>query len=94
MDAFLKKMERLSEMASRRSDPAPLDAAGVMSRIHGLQIDEEGDVLTLPLGFFAGGAAAAAAAAVAVSFLAFAAWGEMSNPLTAMDSLIDVMEIL
>lgn len=92
MDAFLKKMERLSEMVSRRSDPAPLDAAGVMSRIHGLQIEEEGDVLTLPLGFFAGGAAAAAA--VAVSFLAFTAWGEMSSPLAAMDSLIDVMEIL
>lgn len=91
MDAFLKKMERLSEMASRRSDPAPLDAAKVMSRIHGLQIEEEGDVLTLPLGFFAGGAAAAA---VAVSFLAFTAWGEMSSPLAAMDSLIDVMEIL
>lgn len=93
MDAFMKKFERLSEMASNRSDPLPLDSAAVMARIRGLQVEDE-NVLTLPLGFFAGGAAAAAVAAIAVSFLAFTAWGEMSSPIAAMDSLINVMDIL
>ena len=93
MDAFMKKIERLAAMASERPLPAPLDASGVLARIRGLEVEDE-RVLTLPLGFFAGGAAAAAAAAVAVTLLAATAWAEMSSPFVAMESLIDVMEVL
>lgn len=93
MDAFVKKIERLSEMASRRPNPLPLDATGVMARIRGLQVEDE-SVLTLPLGFFAGGVAAAAAAALVVSTLAISAWTELSSPMVPVESLIDVMEIL
>lgn len=93
MDAFMKKIERLSEMASRRPDPQPLDAAGVMDRIRGLQVEDE-NVLTLPLRFYLGGVVAAAAVAVVVSSLAISAWTEISSPLPVMESLIDVMEVL
>lgn len=93
MDAFMKKIERLATMASERPLPAPLDASGVMARIRGLEIEDE-RVLTLPLGFFAGGAAAAAAAAVAVTLLAVTAWDDMSSPFVAVESLIDISEFL
>ncbi len=95
MDAFLKKIERLAEMASAESPPRPLDAAGVMNRVRGLDIDSGDDLpLSLPLRFWAGGAAAAAAAAVAVSVFAAAAWADLNSPLTAMESLFDVLDVL
>ncbi len=95
MDAFLKKIERLAGMASAQSVPRPLDRAGVMERIRGLGIDREDDrVLSLPLRFWAGGAAAAAAAAVAVSVFAVSAWADMNSPLTAVESLFDVLDVL
>ena len=93
MDAFMKKIERLAEMASGQSVPVPLDATGVMARIRGLEFEDD-RVLTLPFRFFAGGAAAAAAAAVAVTLLAATAWGEMSSPFIPVESLIDLTEVL
>lgn len=93
MDAFMKKIERLAEMASGAAVPQPLDATGVMARLRGLEIEDD-RVLTLPLRFFAGGAAAAAALAVAVTALAATAWSEMSSPLMAFESMIDVMDVL
>jgi hypothetical protein len=99
MDAFMNKIERLAAMAGMRSVPKPLDCGGVMTRIRCLDVEDEG-VLTLPLRFFAGGAAAAAVAAVAVTLLAATAWMEMISPLAAADSmpaiesLVDVMEML
>lgn len=93
MDAFMRKIERLAEMAEARSVPRPLDSAGVMARIRGLEREDD-RVLSLPLSFFAGGAAAAAAAAVAVSLFALSAWQDMGSPLTAMESMFDVMEVL
>lgn len=93
MDELMNKIERLAAMAGSRSVPKPLDCAGVMDRIRGLEVEEE-DVLSLPLRFYVGGAAAAAAAAIAVSLLAATAWTEMSSPLLAMDSLVEVMDLL
>ena len=96
MDAFMKKIERLAEMATAQSVPQPLDAAGVMARIRGLEVEDDERVLSLPLRFWAGGAAAAAVAAVVVSLLAATAWTEMGSPLTAIQSLMeaDVLDIL
>ncbi len=90
MDAFMKKIERLADMAARRPSPLPLDPGGVMDRIRGLEIED--DVLRLPMGFFAGGAVAAAVAAIAVSVVAAMAWSDLNSPLTAMRSMLDVME--
>lgn len=89
MDDVLKKIERLADLAAGQPLPLPLDPAGVMARIQGLEIEEPG--ARIPLGFFAGGAAAAAAAAVFVSILAFAAFQELASPDGAISSLMDVM---
>lgn len=91
MDAFMKKLEQLSEMAALRPDPRPLDSALVMSRLHGLDCVMDDRVLSLPLRFWAGGAAIAAAAAFGVTTLASTAWTEMSSPLVAVDSLFNVL---
>ena len=95
MDAFMKKFERLSEMAAGRPDPRPLDCGAVMSRIHGLSgldiATPDDRVLSLPLRFWAGGAAAAAAVALGGATLASTAWMEMASPLTAVDSLFSVL---
>ncbi|MDR1744432.1 MAG: hypothetical protein LBS30_01615 [Planctomycetota bacterium] len=95
MDAFLKKIERLAELAAGESVPQPLDSVGVMNRIRGLEIGREEDrVLSLPLRFWAGGVAAAAAVAIAVSLFAVTAWTEMNSPLTAAESFFDVLDVL
>lgn len=94
MDAFMKQIERLSDMASARSVPQPLDRAAVMARIRELAVEEDDRVLSLPLRFWAGGAAAAAAVAIAVTLFAATAWTDMGNPLTATDSLFNVMDVL
>ncbi|MCD8351302.1 MAG: hypothetical protein LUC93_11905 [Planctomycetaceae bacterium] len=93
MDAFLEKLDRLASMARQQSVPRPLDGDGVMARIRGLELEVAG-VLSLPLRFYAGGVAAAAALAIAVTLFAATAWTEMSNPLTAIDTLVDVMDML
>lgn len=89
MDAIMNKIERLAAMARSQSVPVPLDCDSVMARIRGLEVEEEG-VLSLPLRFYAGGAAMAAVAAVAVTLLAATAWTEMTGPLAALDSLAEV----
>ncbi len=92
MDAFMKKIERLSEMAARRPNPLPLDAGGVLSRIRELEIEEE--ATQLPLMVYFGGAAAAAVVAIGVTVIASSAWSDMSNPFVAMSSLGDVVDVL
>lgn len=97
MDDFMNAIERLAALARSQSVPRPLDCAGVMARIRGLEVEDEG-VLSLPLRFYAGGAAAAAAAAIAVTLFAATAWTDMAGPGVAMDSLLDasldMMELL
>lgn len=101
MDAFLKKIERLAAMASTEPAPAALDVDGVMAKIRGIDIaggleaDAEDDgVLSLPLRFWAGGAAAAAVVALAVSLAASTAWTELTSPMAAAESLFNVLEAL
>jgi hypothetical protein len=94
MDAFMKKIERLSELATSQSVPLPLDRRAIMARIHGLAVEEDDQVLSLPLRFWATAAATAAAAAIAVSVFAATAWTEMGSPTTAVESLFDIMEVL
>ncbi len=94
MDVFMRTVERLAEIARAESVPRPLDCAPIMLRVRGLGIPEDDRMLSLPLRFWAGGAAAAAAAAVAVSAFAAAAWTEMGDPSTAVQSLFDVMDVL
>ncbi len=93
MDAFMRNFERLAALARGASAPRPLDCAGVMARIRGLEREDE-NVLSMPFGFFAGGAAAAAAVAAVVAFLAVSAWNEMNSPLGALDSMFNVLEVL
>ena len=93
MDAFMKKIERLAEMAKAQSVPQPLDSVGILARIRGLEREDD-RVLSMPFGFFAGGAAAAAAAAVVVTLLAVSAWNDMSSPIEAIDSMFNVMDVL
>ncbi len=90
---FLEKLDRLASMARQQSVPRPLDSEGVMARIRGLEMEDDG-VLSLPLRFYAGGVAAAAALALAVTLLAATAWTEMSSPVYAIDTLVDVMDML
>ncbi len=94
MDTFMRKIERLSEMARAESVPRPLACAPIMARIRGLAIEDDDRVLSLPLRFWAGGAVAAAAAAVAVSVFAVMAWTEMGSPATAVESLFDILEVI
>lgn len=91
MDAFVRRIEQLSDMAAQRPDPRPLDSALVMSRLHGLDCRMDDEVLSLPLRFWAGAAAMAAAVAVGVTTLASTAWMEMSSPMMAVDSLLNAM---
>lgn len=91
MDNILEKIERLSALAAQRRDPRPMDVAGVMADIRGLEIEDE--ALSLPLGFLSGGAAAAAAAAVAVSVLAVSGWNDLSSPMLSIDALLDISEV-
>ncbi len=93
MDAFMKKIERLAEMARASSVPLPLDTAGVLARVRGLEREDD-NVLSMPFSFFAGGAAAAAAAAVVVAFFAVSAWNDMNSPIEAIDSMFNVMDVL
>ncbi|MCD8140796.1 MAG: hypothetical protein LUE17_13630 [Planctomycetaceae bacterium] len=93
MDAFVEKLDRLTSMARHQSVPRPLDGESVMARIRGLEMEDDG-VLSLPLRFYAGGVAAAAALALAVTLFAATAWTEMSSPIIAMDTLVDVMDML
>lgn len=93
MDAFMKKLERLAEMASRRDDPVPLDVSGVIARVRGLEIEDE--VESLPIRLFAGGAMAAAAAAAFVTVLGVSAWQEISNPtIVPIESLISLSNVM
>lgn len=93
MDAVLKKIERLAELASRRGDPEPLDVAGAMARVRGLEVDDGAE--GLPIRFFAGGAMAAAAAAVFVAILGVSAWREISNPtLVPIESLVSISNVV
>ena len=92
MDSFLEKIEALADMAELRPPPAPLDASGVMARIRSLGPPEE--AFPVSLGFFAGGTAAAAALAFLAYWAAAAAWAELSSPLAAMGSIMDVMEVM
>lgn len=91
MDHFLNKLDTLAALASGRADPVPLDAGRVMARVRGLEIEDEEVV---PIRFFAGGAVAAAAAALALSPFALSAWDELSNPMAAMNSLLEVMDVM
>ncbi len=93
MDAFMKKIERLAEMARSAPAPRPLDSAGVMARIRGLEREED-NILSMPLGFFARGAAVAAVAALVVTFFAVSAWSDLNSPLEALDSMFTVMDSL
>ncbi len=93
MDAFIKKIERLAEMARAASVPQPLDRAGLMARIRGLEREDD-TVLSMPFGFFAGGAAAAAAAAAVVAFFAVSAWSDLNSPIEAIDLMFNVMDAL
>lgn len=93
MDDFMKKIERLAELARAQSVPQPLDSVGLMARIRGLEREDD-RVLSMPFGFFAGGAAAAAAAAVVVTFLAVSAWSDMNSPIEAIDSMFSLMDVL
>lgn len=93
MDAVMKRLEQLAELASRRADPAPLDAGGVMLRIRNLDIDDAADIV--PIRLFAGGALVAAAAAAFMSVLGVSAWNEIANPtLVPIDSLISLSNAL
>lgn len=92
MDNILNTLERLAVMASARPEPLPLGAGGVMARIRGLEIEDEAPII--PIRFFAGGLAAAAVAAVAVTLVAATAWQQLASPAEAMDSLMDVMDIV
>ncbi len=91
---IMRKIERLAEMSAARSDPLPLDANSVMHRIGALRVEDDDAVLSVPLGFFAGGAAIAAAAAIAVTLLAATAWTDMSSPFAAVESLLDIQDVL
>lgn len=93
MDAFLKKIEQLADLASGRADPQPLDPAGVMARIASLpsELEEEEDS-TLSLKLFAGVGAAAAAAAAVIFVLAASAWIDLNSTGAAIESLMEVME--
>lgn len=90
MDDFMKKLDRLSELAARRPDPRPLDASFIMAGVRGLEIED--DSLVIPFGFLTGGAAAAAVAAVVTSLFAMTAWTEMSSPFPEVASLLDVVD--
>ena len=90
MDTVLEKIERLADLASREPTPVTLDVESVMLNIRGLEIEEE----PLPLKLFAGGALAAAVAAAFVFVVAAGAWMDLNSPYAAIDSLMDVMDIL
>ena len=93
MDTFLNKIDRLADLASRETDPQPIDADAVMARIAALPRaadDEEPETFSLRL--FAGVGAAAAAAALVVFVLAAGAWTDINSPAAAIESLMEVME--
>ena len=92
MDDFMTKVERLAELAAKRRDPLPLDAASIMTGIRGLEMED--DALSIPLGFLSGGAAAAAAAAVVITLFAATAWSDLSSPFVEMASLLDIADIM
>ncbi|MCC8166327.1 MAG: hypothetical protein LIQ31_09285 [Planctomycetes bacterium] len=90
---IMKKIERLAVMAATRSDPLPLDANSVMRQIRALRDVDDDAVLSVPLVFFAGGGALAAAA-IAVTLLAATAWTDISSPFAAVESLLDIEDVL
>ena len=92
MDAFLKKIGELADLAAREAAPAPLDASLVMARIGDMRPEIE-DEMALPFALFAGVGMAAAAAAVLVFFLAASAWLDVESTHAAVESFIDVLEI-
>lgn len=93
MDAFLKRIERLADFASREADPRPLDPSGVMARIAALPPDlEDEEESTLSLKLFAGVGAAAAAAAAVIFVFAASAWLDLNSPGAVIESLMEVME--
>lgn len=93
MDSFLKKIERLADLASGRADPRPLDPSGVMIRIANLppELEEEDDSI-MSLKLFAGVGGIAAAAATVIFVLAASAWIDLNSTSTAIESLMEVME--
>jgi hypothetical protein len=93
MDAFMKKIERLADMAKASSAPLPLDRSGILARIRGLEREDD-TVLSMPFGFFAGGAAAAAVAALVVAFFAVSAWNDLNSPIEAIDQMFNMMDVL
>lgn len=93
MDAFLKKIERLADMAAREQDPKPLDASLIMAKIREIPseaVEEEENFFSFRL--FAEVGAAAAAAAVFVFVFAASAWTDINSPVAVMESLMEVME--
>lgn len=92
MDNFLDKIERLSELAAARRDPRPMDAASIVAGVHGLEIQDDSQII--PLGFLTGGAAAAAAAAIVVSALAFMGWNDYATSLPSVETLLDISDML
>lgn len=93
MDAFLNKLERLADMASRESDPAPPDVGRIMAAVRDAGI-EEADDSPLSLGVLYAGAAAAAAIAVVVTLLAATAWADINNPVNALGTLLEATDYL
>ncbi|MCD7895787.1 MAG: hypothetical protein LUG50_03815 [Planctomycetaceae bacterium] len=91
---IMKKIERLADLAAARSNPLPLDTNSVMLQIRALRDRDDDAVMSVPLGFFAGGAALAAAAAIAVTLFAVTAWTDMSSPFAAVESLLDLQDVL
>ncbi len=96
MDAFLKKIEQLADLASREPDPHAIDPALVMARINALPPetfdDGEAKEDAYTLKFFAGVGLAAAAAAIVVLVPAIGAWVDFTSPTATMEALMEVME--
>ncbi|MCC8108326.1 MAG: hypothetical protein LIQ30_04620, partial [Planctomycetes bacterium] len=55
---------------------------------------DDDSVMSFPLCFFAGVAARAAAGAIAVTLFAVTSWTAMSSPFAAVESLLDLQDVL
>lgn len=90
MADVMRKIDALARRAREESLPSPLSAAAVFGRINAASADVVEEPV-FSFNAFAGVGAFAAAAAVVIIVMASSAWVELNDPLSNLQSLMDVL---
>lgn len=96
MDNIMNRLDKLASLAVEEPAPARLDIARVMRSVENTVPEPAVDIEAeeYPFSVFAAVGAAAAVAAIVVAIFAVSAWSDINNPILAMESLMDVMDVL